>query len=188
MAPAARSLPLVVLVLETWENESMSYIVSEVYEALREAGASEEKARAAAGSIPVGQYLASVVPMLRPQSHTGTAVQPEPSSGPLFLRHFQTFPPPDSLHPILPHRPARALQQRRDSSSNRTARTAPPEPPPLVSAHPRPTDPSAGIVAFPSIAPAAGRRAVPTGHTSPAHTPPRNVAAQGSEVSLGYVP
>ena len=59
-----------------------------------------------------------VVPMLRPQSHTGTAVQPEPSSGPLFLRHFQTFPPPDSLHPILPHRPARALQQRRDSSTD----------------------------------------------------------------------
>ena len=57
-----------------------------------------------------------VVPMLRPQSHTGAAVQPEPSSGPLLLRHFQTFPPPDSLHPILPHRPARALQQRRDSS------------------------------------------------------------------------
>ena len=37
----------------------MSYIVSEVYEALREAGASEEKARAAAGAIPVGQHLAS---------------------------------------------------------------------------------------------------------------------------------
>ena len=57
-----------------------------------------------------------VVSMLRPQPHTGAAVQPEPSSGPLFLRHFQTFPPPDSLHPILPHRPTRALQQRRDSS------------------------------------------------------------------------
>ena len=37
----------------------MSYTVSEVYEALREAGATEEKAKAAAGAIPVGQYLAS---------------------------------------------------------------------------------------------------------------------------------
>ena len=37
----------------------MSYIVSEVYEALREVGASEQSAKAAAGAIPVGQYLAS---------------------------------------------------------------------------------------------------------------------------------
>ena len=37
----------------------MSYIVSEVYEALREAGASEQSAKAAAGAIPVGQYFAS---------------------------------------------------------------------------------------------------------------------------------
>ena len=37
----------------------MSYIVSEIYEALIEAGASEEKAKAAARSIPVGQYFAS---------------------------------------------------------------------------------------------------------------------------------
>ena len=37
----------------------MSVIVSEVYDALLEAGASEEKAKAAAGAIPVGQQLAT---------------------------------------------------------------------------------------------------------------------------------
>ena len=36
----------------------MSVIVSEVYDALLEAGASEEKAKAAAGAIPIGQQLA----------------------------------------------------------------------------------------------------------------------------------
>ena len=46
---------------------------------------------------------------------------------------------------------------------NRTARIAPPERPPPGSDHPRPVDQSAGIVASPSIAPAAGRRAVPSG-------------------------
>lgn len=37
----------------------MSYIVSEVYEAFREVGASEQMAKAAAGAIPLGQHLAS---------------------------------------------------------------------------------------------------------------------------------
>ena len=37
----------------------MSVIVSEVYDALLEAGASEEKAKAAAGAIPVGEQLAT---------------------------------------------------------------------------------------------------------------------------------
>lgn len=37
----------------------MTVIVSEVYDALLEAGASEEKAKAAAGAIPVGQQLAT---------------------------------------------------------------------------------------------------------------------------------
>ena len=54
--------------------------------------------------------------MFRAQSHTGTVVQPESSSRPLFWRHFQTFPTPDSLHPILAYRPACVPQQRRDSS------------------------------------------------------------------------
>ena len=39
--------------------EGVSVIVSEVYDALIEAGASQEKARAAAGAIPVGQQLAT---------------------------------------------------------------------------------------------------------------------------------
>ena len=37
----------------------MSVIVSELYDALLEAGASEEKAKAAAGAIPIGQQLAT---------------------------------------------------------------------------------------------------------------------------------
>ena len=37
----------------------MSVIVSEVYDALIEAGASQEKAKAAAGAIPIGQQLAT---------------------------------------------------------------------------------------------------------------------------------
>ena len=37
----------------------MSIIVSEVYDALIEAGASEEKAKAAAAAIPVGEHLAT---------------------------------------------------------------------------------------------------------------------------------
>ena len=40
-------------------GESMSLIVSEVYEALIEAGASKEKARAAAGAIPHVERLAT---------------------------------------------------------------------------------------------------------------------------------
>ena len=54
--------------------------------------------------------------MFRAQSHTGTVVQPESSSRPLFWRHFQTFPTPDSLHPILAYRPACVPPLRRDSS------------------------------------------------------------------------
>ena len=37
----------------------MHLIVSEVYDALIEAGASEAKAKAAAGAIPVGEHLAT---------------------------------------------------------------------------------------------------------------------------------
>ena len=37
----------------------MSVIVTEVYDALRDAGASEEKARAAASAISLGERLAS---------------------------------------------------------------------------------------------------------------------------------
>ncbi len=39
--------------------EQMSIIVSEVYDALLEAGASEAKAKAAAAAIPVGENLAT---------------------------------------------------------------------------------------------------------------------------------
>ena len=118
-----------------------------------------------------------VVPMFRAQSHAGTVVQPESPSGLLFWQPFQTFPTPGSLHPILAHRPACAPQQRRDSSI-----AVPPG-----SAYPRPVDQSAGIVASPSLAPAAGRRAVLTDHTLPVPAPPHNVAAQGSEVSRGHI-
>ena len=48
--------------LSTWAcagySVGMSVIVSEVYDALLEAGASEAKAKAAAAAIPVGEQLA----------------------------------------------------------------------------------------------------------------------------------
>lgn len=43
----------------TGYSEGMSIIVSEVYDALLDAGASEAKAKAAAAAIPVGEHLAT---------------------------------------------------------------------------------------------------------------------------------
>lgn len=40
-------------------DDPISMIVTEIYDALKEAGATEEKARAAAGAIPVAENLAS---------------------------------------------------------------------------------------------------------------------------------
>ena len=47
----------------------MSVIVSEIYDALIEAGASHEKARAAAGAIPVGEQLATKADLLPLATH-----------------------------------------------------------------------------------------------------------------------
>src|SRR5271155_3520048 len=52
---------------------------------------------------------------LRSQPHTRTIPEPQSSSWPLFLRHLQPSAPPDPLHSILPPRPSRMLQQRRDA-------------------------------------------------------------------------
>ena len=49
----------VVNVVASGYSENMSIIVSEVYDALLEAGASEAKAKAAAAAIPVGEHLAT---------------------------------------------------------------------------------------------------------------------------------
>ena len=54
-----RGLATVVRTAAGGYSGSMSVIVSEVYDALIEAGASHEKARAAAGAVPVGQQLAT---------------------------------------------------------------------------------------------------------------------------------
>ena len=51
--------PVPAAIRSSTRRRNRSCIVSEVYEALREAGASEQSAKAAAGAIPVGQYLAS---------------------------------------------------------------------------------------------------------------------------------
>ncbi len=51
-----RSLPLPTL---HPSRMNMRYIVSEVYEAFRDAGVAEEKAKAAAGAIPVSEQLAT---------------------------------------------------------------------------------------------------------------------------------
>ena len=53
-----------------------------------------------------------VVGPLRPEPHAGTVVSPQPCSWPLFLRHFQPFPPPDPLYPVLAYLPAAIPQQR----------------------------------------------------------------------------
>ena len=54
-----RALATVVSAGSGGYSGTMSVIVSEVYDALIEAGASEEKARAAAAAIPVGEQLAT---------------------------------------------------------------------------------------------------------------------------------
>ena len=48
----------------------------------------------------------------RSQPYTTSVVQPQSSSWPLFLRHFEPLATPDALHPILPNMPACFLQQR----------------------------------------------------------------------------
>src|SRR5271168_258676 len=49
------------------------------------------------------------------QPHARSIVQPQPPTGPLFLRYFQPLTTPDALHPILAYLPASTLQQRRNS-------------------------------------------------------------------------
>ena len=66
----------------------------------------------------------NMIRSFRPQPHTGTVIQPQSSPGSLLLRHFQPLPPPDSLHSVLAHFPARTPQQRRDPSVPVSARTA----------------------------------------------------------------
>src|SRR5664279_486888 len=55
-----------------------------------------------------------VVLSLWPQPHTRAVVQPQTSPRSLFLRHAQTLPPPDPLHPVLTHTPARFAQLHGD--------------------------------------------------------------------------
>ena len=52
-------MPVVRTVPDGYSGLEMSVIVSEVYDALLEAGASHDKARAAAAAIPVGEQLAT---------------------------------------------------------------------------------------------------------------------------------
>ena len=49
----------------------------------------------------------NLVRSLRPESHTGAVVQPQPTPGLLFLRHFQPLAPADLLYSILAYRPPR---------------------------------------------------------------------------------
>ena len=55
-----------------------------------------------------------MIGVLRPQPHTRSIVEPQPSSRLLLLWHLQPFATPDALHPVFAHLPACALQQRRD--------------------------------------------------------------------------
>src|SRR4029077_1636035 len=55
-----------------------------------------------------------VVGACGPEPYALTVVKPQTPPRTLLLRYFQPFPPPDPLHPILAHRPAGLIQQRRD--------------------------------------------------------------------------
>jgi hypothetical protein len=56
-----------------------------------------------------------VIRPFRPQPNARSIAQPQPSSWPLFLRHFQPLTSPDALDAIPAHMPACLLQQHRDS-------------------------------------------------------------------------
>ena len=51
----------------------------------------------------------------RPRSDAGSVVKPQSSARLLLGRNLQAFPPPDALHTIFAHRPARLFQQGRDA-------------------------------------------------------------------------
>lgn len=63
----------------------MSLIVSEVYDALLEAGASEEKAKAAAAAIPAGEHLATKDDITRLESEIRVLKLAVFTFGPLIL-------------------------------------------------------------------------------------------------------
>ena len=56
-----------------------------------------------------------VIPVRSPEPDAGTVVQPQPTTFWLFLRHFQSFPPPQSLDSFVIHSPALSAKQRGDS-------------------------------------------------------------------------
>jgi hypothetical protein len=47
-----------------------------------------------------------VIPARSPEPDAGTVVQPQVTAFSLFLRHFQSFPPPQSLDSFVIHFPA----------------------------------------------------------------------------------
>ena len=55
-----------------------------------------------------------MVRTLRPKPDAGAVVQPQPTPLRLPRRNLQPLPPPDPLHPLGVHPPARLAQQRRD--------------------------------------------------------------------------
>src|SRR5271170_5289659 len=57
----------------------------------------------------------NVIRTLRSQPNARPIVQPQPPTGPLFLRYFQPLATPDALYPICARLPTITLQQRRNS-------------------------------------------------------------------------
>ena len=55
-----------------------------------------------------------MVRALWPEPNARSVIEPKPAALWLFLWNFQPFAPPDTLDPLVVHRPARAAQQRRD--------------------------------------------------------------------------
>jgi len=54
-----------------------------------------------------------VIGPLRPQPDARAVVQPKAPALGLFLRHFQPFPPPDAIHALDAHLPARSKRRMR---------------------------------------------------------------------------
>ena len=55
-----------------------------------------------------------MVRALWPEPNARSVIEPEPAALRLSRGNFQPFAPPDTLNPLVVHRPARAAQQRHD--------------------------------------------------------------------------
>ena len=124
-----------------------------------------------------------VVPSLRPQPHAGAVSKPESTPLGLFGSHFESFPPPDPLHPLVLHSPSIPLQHGTSPAGTQTVRTGwLAEGPPLSGPTRRqPLFQRTSVLTGVALAP--GKRAAQRCHTCPVPTPRISAGEPGSEVS-----